>query len=230
MSITFVAAARSTSAVDNVLLKTCPKPTGTVENDVMAAHVWGYRETVTSAPSGWTLLQSNVTSEALANDFNFNSYLYRKVAGGSEPADYTWETTTDTSPTPTRRVVIASYRGCLTSAPVESSATAETEDAAGPTLTFPSLTTLGANRMIVAMASAAITLPTGTMPGPWTERFDQVGQFVYDHEQAIASATGTGVLTLTQTMTSWGFVLALVPVNNATGFRNYCNNVNLEVA
>src|SRR5688500_15114935 len=105
MSISFVAVSISDEATKNV----GPKPTGTAENDLMLAHVWAYEETVTAAPTGWTEQTSarQTTRDVEGEPEIFTSYIYHKFAGASEPADYTWETTTDTGPTPNRRVVLA---------------------------------------------------------------------------------------------------------------------------
>jgi hypothetical protein len=61
------------------------KPAGTVSGDVLVAFIGAIGTTVTfTPPSGWTLLAAE-TSNA-----NINYSVYYKVAGGSEPANYTW--------------------------------------------------------------------------------------------------------------------------------------------
>src|SRR5688572_3253924 len=125
MSISFIAVSLSDELTKNV----GPKPTGTVEGDFMLALVWAYEETVTSAPTGWTLEAQNNTIDVEGEPEVFNSYLYSKFAGSSEPSDYTWVTSTDTGPTPNRRVVILTYRGVLSSSPISEDRAPHTENA-----------------------------------------------------------------------------------------------------
>lgn len=64
---------------------TLPKPSGTVEGDILFAFISWYAVGVTidSVPSGWTLLGSYTD--------NTDKYaLYYKIAGDSEPANYLW--------------------------------------------------------------------------------------------------------------------------------------------
>ncbi|HSE44759.1 MAG TPA: discoidin domain-containing protein, partial [Gemmatimonadales bacterium] len=62
---------------------TVTKPSATAEGDVMIA-VTTQPSTTTTPPSGWTLLGS--FTEAGNQEAN----VYRKIAGSSEPANYTW--------------------------------------------------------------------------------------------------------------------------------------------
>lgn len=67
---------------------TITKPSGTVENDVLVAFVTfneAGNETFDVVPSGWT-----ATTDYTGND-GFG--IFYKVAGDSEPSNYTWETT-----------------------------------------------------------------------------------------------------------------------------------------
>jgi hypothetical protein len=58
-------------------------PAGTANGDVLLAVLFNSSgRTVSSEPSGWTLLGSKLASP--------NVYVYAKDAGGSEPSDYTW--------------------------------------------------------------------------------------------------------------------------------------------
>jgi hypothetical protein len=63
------------------------KPTGTVEDDLMLAFIRRIESgvTPTGVPSDWTLREIEDDSF-----FSLTYYLYYKVAGGSEPSDYTW--------------------------------------------------------------------------------------------------------------------------------------------
>ncbi len=66
---------------------TIPKPAGTIQNDVMIASIAVRPNTVTvTPPAGWTLVRRMDNANANANSLA----VYRKVAGASEPASYTW--------------------------------------------------------------------------------------------------------------------------------------------
>jgi hypothetical protein len=229
MSISFVALAKSTGEVDPVLLKTCPKPTGTREGDIMLALVWAYEEEVTSAPTDWDILEQQSTSDAEGEPEVFNAYLYIKEAGASEPSSYTWETTTTTGPAPNRRVVIVSYRDVLLSGPTSEDRATHTENAGSNTLSLPNMDTSAVGRRLVLMAAVGLTTPTGSMPSPWIERLDEDGQFVFDRIMFITGATGTSTLTLSATITSWGFEVMLVPNPDDPGDRKYCASIDTQI-
>src|SRR5690606_27284769 len=79
---------------------TCNKPTGVVQNDIMVA-IYGYgNASAPTAPTDWNLLGTTVANTQIRYSF------YYKIAGGSEPADYTWTNGSDKS-----RVVIGAWTG-----------------------------------------------------------------------------------------------------------------------
>lgn len=83
MAFAFVAAGHYNNASSAAAV--VPKPAGTVADDLMWAFLKSVNGAPTSAPSGWVYVAD--TDEA-GSGSNFS--LYYKVAGGSEPADYTW--------------------------------------------------------------------------------------------------------------------------------------------
>jgi hypothetical protein len=85
MSFAFVAAEQGNSSGSTSI--TVTKPSGTTENDLLVACVTrNFTASPSTVPSGWTLIAENDSCGQL-------EYIgvYYKVAGGSEPADYTWE-------------------------------------------------------------------------------------------------------------------------------------------
>lgn len=91
---------------------TVPLPAGVLAGDYMLAYLWQILSGsgAFGVPSGWTLLRSvQITNGNQAN-------LYFKVAGGSEPASYTW--TNGNFPAGGIRV----YRNVSVSTPVDASA------------------------------------------------------------------------------------------------------------
>lgn len=87
--VTFRASATGTgsksgSGTFNVVIN---KPTGTIDGDYMLAHIQTSGNiSVSSAPSGWTLVDSDTTASG-------DSYLYSKTAS-SEGSSYTWTLST----------------------------------------------------------------------------------------------------------------------------------------
>lgn len=232
MSISFVAVAKSTGSVDPVLLKTCPKPTGTAERDLMVALVWAYEETVSSAPTGWTEREHNQTSNVVGQPERFHSYLYHKEAGASEPSSYTWETTTSTGAAPNRRVVIVSYRGCFISPPdngISEDRAPHTENDGSNTLAIVSMNTGITGRRHVVLAAVGITTPTGSMPSPWVERLDSEGNFVFDDIIDVDGSTLANTLTFSHVITSWGFQAMLIAEPDPAGDRNYCASIDTQI-
>lgn len=222
MAISFVALSISDEATPNV----GPKPTGTADNDIMLAHVWAYEETVTSVPTGWTLLEQQSTSDVTAQPEVFNAYLYIKEAGASEPADYTWGTS---GPSTNRRVEIVSYRGCLLSGPTSEDRATHTENAGSNTLSLPNMNTGAVGRRLVLLAAVGLLTPTATLGSPWVERLDEDGQFVLDRRIVVAGTVTSSPLTISATITSWGFEVMLVPDPDPPGDRDYCQSVDTQI-
>ena len=68
---------------------TITKPAGVVSGDLMIAVITNATDETITPPSGWTEYSD---SPRLPSAFN-KAWAYRKVAGGSEPANYTWSFT-----------------------------------------------------------------------------------------------------------------------------------------
>ncbi len=77
-----------TTTITNGPPWTGAKPSGTVENDLLIAHLVDDQadQTPLTSPAGWTLLHESVTPIGA----DVRVWIYTKLAGGSEPADYTW--------------------------------------------------------------------------------------------------------------------------------------------
>ena len=90
----------------NLTWLTLNKPIGTIANDILIAAVSVQNSSVNiTAPVGWTLMASrNYTSGPIS----IKSSIYYKVAGGSEPADYTFYGDSDAY---SMSAVLATYNG-----------------------------------------------------------------------------------------------------------------------
>lgn len=160
---------------------TVTKPTGVVAGDVMVCALFDRTDTVllTTPPSGWTQLE-------VAEAGNILGYLYRKVAGGSEPAsyDFGWAGAT------TGSWAIAAYSGVDNGAPIDDTSQALTTS--GTSHTHGSIVTTVAAGQIILFAvekNVNTTFSQATL----TERADAFdvpilfGRCVYDGPLGVAS-------------------------------------------
>jgi hypothetical protein len=172
---------------------TINKPAGTTANDVMVAAIAVRPETATiTAPSGWTLAgrldNSNSNQNSLA--------VYYKVAGGAEPASYTWSFSTSTGASGG----IMTFSNVNTTTPVNVKGGQNTGNSTSHSTS--SVTTTVANTMVLTFfgfSSAA----TWTPPGGMTEAFDNTsgtvpnaaGEAIEGNYAPQAAAGATGVFT-----------------------------------
>ncbi|WP_172597561.1 LamG domain-containing protein [Sulfuriflexus mobilis] len=117
-------------------------PTGTIRDDVMIASVAARPASITiTAPAGWTLIrkvtQPNANSSVLET--------YYRVAGASEPADYTW--TFSAAGFTGAAGGIASFSGVDTATPIDAELGNPTPN--GTTHTAPDITTTQDGGMLV---------------------------------------------------------------------------------
>lgn len=139
-SIVFKAASKAYNLSDPVSLSVT-KPSGVVANDTLVAFVDVKGQRTLSTPSGWTAVRAAEASGSANSDAKL--YSFWKTAGSSEPASYTF--TQDNGGD--IAAVIFAFTGCDTVAPVDVSGGANA--LTGSTITAPSVTTTGANRMLV---------------------------------------------------------------------------------
>lgn len=117
MPFGFIANASASQAFGSSLSPS--KPTGTVKNDIMFAHLLreDANDEPNSTPTDWTRLayiQNMITNFQYAG-------LYYKLVGDSEPSSYPWGWSSSTS----GRIEIATYRGGFDIAdPIDQSASA----------------------------------------------------------------------------------------------------------
>jgi hypothetical protein len=164
-TITFRSAASADASSGSLTMN---RPSGTTADDVMIAAIAVRPETGTiTAPSGWTLIRR--TNNANLNENSLA--LYYKVAGSSEPSNYTWSFSTSTG----------SAGGILTFYNVREDDPINVENgqntASGLSHAAPSVTTTTTNAMLVtchAFSSAATWSP----PAGMTEVFDTASETV----------------------------------------------------
>jgi len=143
-------------------------PAGTASGDAMIASVSVTPSTITiTPPAGWTQIrqvtQGNITSSKLVT--------YSRVAGGSEPATYTW--TLSSAGFVGAAGGIASFTGVDSVAPVDAEAGNATPSDRDHTA--PGVTTTLADGMLVTVHELASSA-TWTPPGGMTEMADAASE------------------------------------------------------
>src|SRR5213079_1089530 len=129
-------------------------PAGVQQNDLMLVLIgWSIGGSIT-APAGWTLNSSNGASGT-------SLYSYRRIAGASEPATYTWTF----GASATVAAWEGAYIGVNTTTPLDGIMQG---GANSTTHTSPATSNANANDMIVNAYSlnaiATFTTPTGVSP------------------------------------------------------------------
>ncbi|WP_018353281.1 PQQ-dependent sugar dehydrogenase [Longispora albida] len=190
--ISFVASASSGSAAGRIAMA-IQRPAGTASGDVMVASVVvNSDDSAITAPAGWTEVRQAAIPGQLRH------LVYVRVAGGAEPASYTWNSAL------ARRVAggISTYRGVSTASPVDASgvladATADTS------IDAPSITTTVAGTRLIHLAG--VNAEGGVTPPGGTERYEASSPNADLPRDALAeasdvtqpSAGGTGIRTAT---------------------------------
>lgn len=150
----------------NTTTVTVGKPAGIVEGDLMLTFLFSgdtnpSTQSVTTL-SGWTLIQSHPSDNSGLSQIN----VYRKVAGGSEPADYTWVQ----SLSQRFYAVCVELTGADTADIVDVSA-GFSDDEWDVNIVCPSVNATDADGLLVTMFGSANTDAT-TPPGGHTELFN----------------------------------------------------------
>lgn len=124
---------------------TLTKPSGTVEDDLLIMSIVIQRGDATvTTPSGWTALEDTPVGAATASDSRLASFY--KVAGGSEPADYT----ITISATAWISGTILRITGADTTTPIPASD--EVEDESVTSVNTPAVSTTTDDGMFVIIA------------------------------------------------------------------------------
>ena len=170
------------------------KPNGVVENDIMlsVAYKNGATGTITP-PAGWVDIYDD-----LIGQISGVMSLYYKIAGGSEPSNYTF----NFSDTTRVRVAIAAFSNVDTSAPINDNDF--TKGLVGTHLVGPDLSTNAVNCMYVLMAIIDQNIVvSGTPPVGMTEFLDVDGNApTYIGYELLPDIGATGIKTVTITNTT----------------------------
>jgi methionine-rich copper-binding protein CopC len=200
---------RSASSANNLTATTLviPAPAGVAAGDALLAAVATRGAPTITAPAGWALVRQD------ANASTMRQAIFVRIAGASEPASYTFTLSSAQS----AAGGVVAYTGVNATTPVD--VHGGQLNASSTAITAPSITTTGANRMIVGFFGAPV-LTSMTPPGGMTERYDQtvpttntykVTSGAADQAVAAAGATGTRVATAVNASANIGQLVALNP-------------------
>lgn len=169
------------------------KPTGTASGELLVAFLSMNNNPTVTPPSGWVSIGRATLSGATGEAFY-------KVAGDSEPADYTFTL----SFAATGSIIAARFSGQNATVPDVS---ASTNTGTGTTATGLSITTVTDGAMLIAFVSVdsttAPTLPSGMTDIGSTA----AGKALRVAYETRASAGATGDRTSTTTNNAWGAIL-----------------------
>lgn len=190
---TFQSSSNATDGADVV----CAKPTGTASGDLLVALVDAYDDnTVTVAPpAGWST-QSGPDRRTTGN--LITSYVFYKIAGGSEPSTYTFDDTPDKY----TNCIILRYSGADPATPLL--AATSTNNGTVTTRTGTGITTTRDNSVLLFFSVGySGGLPGDSEPTGMTMR-DTVDGVTAVYDQVITTAGATGNRTHVQnTSDSW---------------------------
>jgi hypothetical protein len=151
------------------------KPTGVTSGDVLFVVGASNEGSWDTLPSGFT--QQYVSTDANTTN-NFRVYVWTKVCGGSEPASYSFGSTTAGGSGAPMVVVMTAWRGVDNTTPVLHSSNADAGTSAEPSNPATSFTQTGAGRVVFARSARSTTaIPTfSTGDAGWSELAD-VGEW-----------------------------------------------------
>lgn len=188
-TISFIAASSQSNTSSVSVIPS--KPTGTLSGHLMLATV-GYTGSPTvTEPSGWLPILTQAAT-------GITQKVYYKIAGGSEPASYTWTF----SPATNASASIATYSGAGFVVFID---TSSSQANSGTTsMSAPTVTPRTAADMLVFCGATANV--RATPPAGMTERADAgvtaAGSYIADVLLSSGSATGTKTATLASSSNS----------------------------
>ena len=200
---------RSASSGDNTTATSLviPAPAGVASADVLLAAVSVRGGPTITPPGGWTLVRQDI------NGSTMRQALFVHVAGASEPSSYTFTLSNAQS----AAGGIVAYSGVDTADPID--VHGGQLNASSTSITAPSITTTGPDRMLVGFFGTP-TLSSMTPPPGMTERYDEavpstntykVTSGAADGDAASAGATGTRVAIAANSAANIGQLVALRP-------------------
>jgi len=195
---------------------TVTKPAGVQSGDVMVTYFYDDRGTSITPPAGWTTVQSATPS---MDSSSHSAMLYVKVAGGSEPSNYTWSLSSGTG---SKVAVILAYRPAHATQ-LDASGTTSVSSPSG-SLSSESLTTLRQGSMLVyawmmdrtgSNALGAISVGPAGMTQRYFSDLNTVGRgdmglAIYEQVAPLTGAVGARVLAMANSNISCFYIRAAI--------------------
>lgn len=203
---TYQSIAGNTVAV-GVSSNTTPKPTATTVGDLLVAFCSDGAGTSNgfTAPAGWTA--------GAVTGASGNGAIFYKLAGGSEPADYTF-----TRPASSGVFVVSIVRisGANQTAPVADTSVLGTGSGGSSSAALTGVTATAANTLLFQMLNISATGTTVTAPGGTTKVYDTntagtLRQVAGGTETVSAGATSTRTWTISGAPQWRGAMIAVNP-------------------
>jgi hypothetical protein len=200
---------RSVSSASNATSTSViiPAPAGIVAGDAMVAAIAARGGPTITPPVGWTLVRQDI------NGSTMRQAVFVRIAGASEPTSYSFTLSNAQS----AAGGIVAYSGVDPTSPID--VHGGVVNASSTSITAPSITTTGADRMLVGLFGIP-QLTTVAPPAAMSERYDQtvpstntykVTTAGADESFVAAGATGPRVATMAKATASIGQLLALKP-------------------
>jgi hypothetical protein len=163
------------------------KPDGVVSGTLLVHHIWCGEDTggnLWTAPAGWTTIMAQNYGTSLY------SWIFYKVAGGSEGANYTFSTTTGSVDC---AGVMYAISGCDTATPINTGPSARNDNQTSGTA--PALTTTRDGCLVFCSTAANLTVfvpgtPSGTTATNTESATDLNYKLTY-YSKTTAGSTGT---------------------------------------
>jgi hypothetical protein len=202
---------------------TLTKPSGTVSGDVLIAAMnnIGASRSVTTIPSGWTLIKEELVATSPA----VGLWVFKKVAGGSEPASYDFVFNYDFNGS---GGIVAYSGGADVS--VTGAVTTTSGGSSPYTVTAPAVTTPDNDSLLVWIGTLNVPTPTAaatfTAPSGYTKRWEQSTSYnnaaitMADDELATAGSSGAASGSVANasggTSNALGLLVAIAPTGGAS--------------
>jgi hypothetical protein len=202
--IAFRAAATQTGAGTSLSI---PRPTGTQPGDLMLATLAIRGNPMVTAPTGWTVVRSDVNGSSL------RQVTYFRVAGNSEPASNAWSFSQSTG----AAGIIASYSGVDSTNPID--VNGGSVNASSTSLRAPSVSTNVDHALLVTLfgvaTNASVTPPHGMIEQSeaiMNSGANKIASELSDDVLGAPGSTGDRLATATKAAVSIGHAVALRPL------------------
>jgi RHS repeat-associated protein len=169
-----------------------PAPAGRTAGDVLIASFTADRNPTVAVPAGWTAIVDALSINSSSDD-GARVFAYYRVAGPSDPADYTWTLST------ARKFGggITAYTGVNTTTPLDSAVATDVESSYTATsITVDSVTTASNGALLIGGVGFDSSSPATMAPSGWTQRWETTGGQITEQADKIQDPAASTTHTL----------------------------------